>query len=477
MSGVVIKIGSLLLKTLSKPVANYIKSQAREHARFRRICIAGAQRIHRLDMRLRLGLLQDHAAIDKQIAREAAEAQARRQKQELPTVKTEAQAKADEASLTADQKRGSEKAKAPVKPKIRPLSEAKAIDAGANFVSESFLLSVGIGLVVFERWWSSRRENSRREDVAERIGELEESEKSARRALVELEKEILRLRAKAGEGKSSKRILPKEVWEVEEQEEEQPPTKVAGLLSWFRRKPQAKKAETPQESTSRAAIMPENEHIAAEQRTSPPKIEVYLDTHDLALPVSTRGSDGRPRQQLFLLLTPVSILGNERHALLPRIERFATLTADPKPGIGFLLANNPLQNSTINGFHTYLTLQTILRLSIRLHELAIPLTLLPIASPPQLVPLLNSYAAAPPPVHHTVTAPLPIDLLRRVTATAPTRPLSEHSANVLSDICPSIRHVAATTESEEGMHALEDYLGEEDARNIECFWAGDWMCE
>lgn len=222
-------------------------------------------------MRLRLGLLQDHASIDKQIAREAAEAQARRQKQELPTVKTEAQAKADEASITADKGRGPEKAKASSKPKIRPLSEAKAIDAGANFVSESFLLSVGIGLVVFERWWSNRKETSRREDVAERIGELEESEKSARRALVELEKEILRLRAKAGEGKSSKRILPKEVWEVEEREEEEPKTRVAGLLSWFRRKPRAKEAEAPQESTPRAALKPDEKLTAAEETVSPPK--------------------------------------------------------------------------------------------------------------------------------------------------------------------------------------------------------------
>lgn len=188
-------------------------------------------------MRLRLGLLQDHAAIDRQIAREAAEAQAKRQKQEVSTVMTEAQAKAGGTSIAAEKVKGTEKAKTPPKPKIRPLSEAKAIDAGANFASETFLLTVGIGLIVFERWWASRRETTRREDVSDRITELEESEKSARRALVELEKEILRLRAKAGEDKSSKRILPKEVWEVEEKEEEELKAKSNGLLSWIRRRP------------------------------------------------------------------------------------------------------------------------------------------------------------------------------------------------------------------------------------------------
>lgn len=78
---------------------------------------------------------------------------------------------------------------------------------------------------------------------------------------------------------------------------------------------------------------------------------------------------------------------------------------------------------------------------------------------------------------HMLAAAQPTRLLRQVTATAPTRPLSEHSANVLSDICHSIRDVAAITESERGMKVLEDYLGEEDAKNIESFWAEEWICD
>lgn len=197
-------------------------------------------------MRLRLGLLQDHASIEKQIAREAAEAQAKKQKLEIPTVKTEAQAKADEAAHAGEKTKGAEKAKTTSKPRIRPLSEAKAIDAGANFASEAFLLSVGVGLIVFERWWSSRRESTRREDVADRIAELEESEKSGRKALVELEKEILRLRAKAGEGKD--RILPRELWESEEREDEALQPRAKGLLSWLRRQTPFKTTEPPKET-------------------------------------------------------------------------------------------------------------------------------------------------------------------------------------------------------------------------------------
>ncbi|KAI4284782.1 MAG: hypothetical protein L6R35_004816 [Caloplaca aegaea] len=457
MSGVVIKIGSLLLKTLSKPVANYIKGQAREHPRFRRLCIAGAQRIHRLDMSLRLGLLQDRAAIDKQINREAAEALAKRQKREVPTVKTESQAKAEETKSTADKVKGEEKTKMSSKPKIRPLSEAKAIDAGANFASESFLLSVGIGLIVFERWWANRRETSRREDVADRINELEESENSTRRALLELEKEILRLRAKAGEKASSKGILPRELWKVEDQQEEGSSSSSTGLFSWFRGKPQMKQPETLQQEPPR--MMPDEEAAAAQETMSSEKA---------AKTIWTFWPSG---QQLFLVLTPVSILGSERHTLMSRIERFAILTTNPKPAVAFLLANNSTQSSSINGFRAYTTLQMML------HELSVLVALLPVASPSQLVLLLKKYVDSSLPGHCTPASSPPMRLLRQITATGPSRPLPEHSSNVLSDICGSIKGVAAMMENEQGMKVLEDYVGEEDARNIERFWAEDWMCE
>lgn len=95
-------------------------------------------------MRFRLGLLQDTAAIEKQIAKEAAEHQAKKHKHEAPTVKTEAHTKADEAAAAREKESG-EKPKpksSSRQPKIRPLSEAKAIDLGANFVSETFLFVV-----------------------------------------------------------------------------------------------------------------------------------------------------------------------------------------------------------------------------------------------------------------------------------------------------------------------------------------------
>ena len=146
-------------------------------------------------MRMRLGLLKDTAAIEKQAAREAADATVRKHKPSVPTVKTEAQ-------TLADEKTAKEKIVAPENPKpalkqrIRPLSEAKAIESGATFISEAFLFGVAGSLIIFESWRSRRKENTRREDVADRLGDLEESERAARRALVELEREVLALRAK-----------------------------------------------------------------------------------------------------------------------------------------------------------------------------------------------------------------------------------------------------------------------------------------
>lgn len=182
-------------------------------------------------MRLRLGLLQDPAIIEKQIAREAAEAQARKHKLEAPTVRTEAEMKAYEAETAEEKKRAREK----TKPRIRPLSEAKAIDTGANFVSETFLFLVGVGLIAFEFARRERKESSRREDVAERIEELEETGRISRRAMVDLEKEILRLRALGVEKPTKTRILPKELWDVEQKEENEESEKSRGWLSWIPR--------------------------------------------------------------------------------------------------------------------------------------------------------------------------------------------------------------------------------------------------
>jgi optic atrophy 3 protein len=170
-------------------------------------------------MRWRIGLLQDAAAIEKQSQRELAREAAKRHKHEIPTVKTEAQTKADEEAAAKAAKEPAEAAKPKKEPRIRPLSEAKAIESGANFISETFLFGVAASLIFFESWRSRKKETARRDDVADRLNDLEESEAAARKALVELEQELLHLRAKHNP-ENKKRILPKEVYEPREDDEE-----------------------------------------------------------------------------------------------------------------------------------------------------------------------------------------------------------------------------------------------------------------
>lgn len=188
-------------------------------------------------MRWRIGLLQDAAVLEKQAAREAAKREAEKRKAEIPTVKTEAQAKAEEAQATKE-KTSEEKEKHPPKPKIKPLSETKAIETGANFISETFLFGVAASLIIFESWRSGRKERNRRDRVAEQLGDLEEENKAARQALIQLEREVLRLRAKEkgitnAEIAKSYKILPAEVYEMvkEDKDDENEIEKPKGWLS------------------------------------------------------------------------------------------------------------------------------------------------------------------------------------------------------------------------------------------------------
>jgi optic atrophy 3 protein len=172
-------------------------------------------------MRWRIGLLQDAAAVERQAERELAQEAAKKHKHLVPTVKTEAQTIAEEKAAQKAAKEGSEPPKPRSQPRIKPLSEAKAIESGANFISETFLFGVAASLIFFESWRSRKKETNRRDDVADRLADLEDSERSARKALVELEREVLTLRAKDGKGALDlhRRILPREVYEAEAEDE------------------------------------------------------------------------------------------------------------------------------------------------------------------------------------------------------------------------------------------------------------------
>ena len=201
-------------------------------------------------MRLRLGLLQDQAAIDRQIAREAAEAVAKKKKADIPTVKTEAETKADEAGELKEKEKGSSKSVPKSTPRIRPLSEAKAIDSGATFISETFLFGVGLSLIVFESWRQRRKETTRRGDVAEKLKELEEKDIEKWELLDELQREVQDLRAREREGAGAGKAGQSWFWNASKKDTDRNNAKHQDIPK------KTPKFETPPAARSEPRILP-----------------------------------------------------------------------------------------------------------------------------------------------------------------------------------------------------------------------------
>jgi len=233
---------------------NAIKRNAHEHERFRKLCVRFAQGLHRIDMRMRLGLLQDPAVIDKQIAKEVAAAEAARKRAQIPTVKTEEEMKAEDA-MTEKEKEAARKKIESRKPRIRPLSEAKAIETGANFAAETFIFAVGISVIVVEQWRQRRKARNQRDDIREDLQELQEELRTVKAELTEL-------KAK-----------------------QQPPEPTSGkLLGFWKGKSDSVKTEEPKD--------PDNKSQTEIKRPQAPIITP--DSKDESRPVATQPSKAAP---------------------------------------------------------------------------------------------------------------------------------------------------------------------------------------
>ncbi|KAI9028688.1 optic atrophy 3 protein-domain-containing protein [Hyaloraphidium curvatum] len=118
------KIGMLLVRTLAKPVTGALKRQAKENETFKQICIRIAQGMHRTEVKLRTGALNESVS-----ARE-----------------------------------------------VRPLNEAKAIDAGADFLAEAVTFGIAASILLFEQYRSRRDARNRKEYVDVSLSTLGESQ-------------------------------------------------------------------------------------------------------------------------------------------------------------------------------------------------------------------------------------------------------------------------------------------------------------
>ncbi|PPR06225.1 hypothetical protein CVT24_000616 [Panaeolus cyanescens] len=113
-----VKLATLIIRTVAKPISSRIKEQARQHERFRTWCVDLAQFMYRSEVKLRHNILGEQAKL------------------------------------------------------IRPLSETKAIENGANAIAEGFLFSVAAALIIGETWRSSRNQTKRRDSVDDQLEDL-----------------------------------------------------------------------------------------------------------------------------------------------------------------------------------------------------------------------------------------------------------------------------------------------------------------
>ncbi|TKA83793.1 hypothetical protein B0A55_00058 [Friedmanniomyces simplex] len=484
------KLLSLAIRTAAKPIGNYIKRQAKEHDGFRRFAIQQAQRVHQVDMRMRLGILHDAEAQQRMHEREQKAAEERKRKAEAPTVRSEEEQKKHEedqarAEREGEPKKKPEEKKEPAKLKIRPLSESKAIELGANFFSEAFIFAVAAGLLVWDSWRSRRKESARRDDVAEKLAELEAEVGRLRiRYEPQLDEEAME-KAKPDPKYSWynpagwwKRTEPLDGGEIPQVPDESgsipgnvpiPPASTPGASSTStvagankneakERKTAAKETNTPAKAPPPAKASPERvDAVTAEKEQS------QLETHDIAIPVEasvdpTSGTTITRRYLRYLLLAPSSVDPVKIEATLDRIQHFASLTGGQDLAIIFLLQPPPatsfipakqLLNSTnngsspeTNGVYAYTLLQATL-----MDRSGIPyIPILPLATLASLPDLLKghstSWARSLPKA--ISKPPTPMDLLQLCTANPP---MPQQTTYFLSDLFPNLRELAVACTS------------------------------
>ncbi|KAI7278050.1 hypothetical protein KC345_g6199 [Hortaea werneckii] len=369
------KLASLVIRTAAKPIGNYIKRQTKEHDGFRRFAVKQAQRIHQIDMRMRLGLLHDADAQQRMHEREQRAAEDKKRRAESPTVRTELEQRKHDEDQAKAESAGDKKKEEEKRPRvrIRPLSDAKAIELGANFFSEAFIFAVAAGLLVWDSWRSRAKESARRDDVAERIEQLEAEVYRLRREhepeLAELKEQIKRtpqyswynpkawLPSAQPDEKGGKPVAlsEKSVREmVEKGSKAESTVPAAPVATTGEIKSKSPEGKSEAKTTARATDV----KVLRRRQSFKPIIpdltvqgglgllEKNLGTHDLILPfqlfVDPRTGHALAARQLrFLLLSSSAMAEAKLEATIERIQRFASLTGGKDLAILFLLASPP----------------------------------------------------------------------------------------------------------------------------------------
>ncbi|KAI6140266.1 OPA3-domain-containing protein [Pisolithus tinctorius] len=153
-----VKLATLAIRTIAKPISSQLKNQAKQHPAFRNLCVSLAQGMHTAEVSLRTNILGE-----------------------------------------------------PARAHVRPLSEARAIETGANALAEGFLFAVAAALIVGESFRTSRAQSRRRDDVDDRLDELATSVSSLRDAVEQLRQSQKELEGERERNDELQRIMERVV--------------------------------------------------------------------------------------------------------------------------------------------------------------------------------------------------------------------------------------------------------------------------
>ncbi|XP_010499381.1 PREDICTED: OPA3-like protein [Camelina sativa] len=131
------KLGTLLVKTISKPLASQLKHQAKVHPKFRQSIINFAQRNHRITTQMQRRIYGHATDVE-----------------------------------------------------IRPLDEEKAVQAAVDLIGELFLFGVGGAVVVFEVQRSSRSEARKEEARKQELEELRLKDEALEKQVADLKSKL-----------------------------------------------------------------------------------------------------------------------------------------------------------------------------------------------------------------------------------------------------------------------------------------------
>ena len=155
-----------------------------------------------------------------------------------------------------------------------------------------------------------------------------------------------------------------------------------------------------------------------------------------------------------------------------------------------LLSNEETNNqNNCSGLKAFLKLQTMLVavglrmilmliLGHRILECGLSCPVIPIPDMSCLLSMLDTFISNLPSLEDQVPRqprPTFISLISQATASAPSKPLAEHDAHVISDIYGSLQQLEEATRTGEGQRKLCDFLSYDVAKDIVEFWADEWI--